>query len=84
MFDYEMPDTLSTRESDAFGTVHAIRFWTADRVSGLLMAFMSLMQGTEMYNVFLRYALKTFLGDYAFTRTTRFSDYWAPRLARAA
>lgn len=43
---------------DTIEIVQALRFWTSERISGPLMAFLSLMQGTEMYNVFLRRVLK--------------------------
>ena len=46
---------LSIRGNDTLRKAKALRFWTAERVSGPLMAFFSLVQGTEMYNTFLRY-----------------------------
>jgi hypothetical protein len=45
---------------DFIGTAQALRFWTAERVSGMLISFMSLMQGTEMYNIWLRCIYHTF------------------------
>lgn len=46
---------LSIRGNDTLCKAKALRIWTAERVSGPLMAFFSLVQGTEMYNTFLRY-----------------------------
>ena len=46
---------LSIRGNDTLRKAKALRIWTAERVSGPLMAFFSLVQGTEMYNTFLRY-----------------------------
>jgi hypothetical protein len=49
---------LSIRGNDTLRKAKALRIWTAERVSGPLMAFFSLVQGTEMYNTFLRYPFK--------------------------
>ena len=65
MRDNEALGTCLTQESNTTGAVQALRIWTADRVSGPLMAFMSLLQGTEIYNILLRYALELLIFAFA-------------------